>query len=74
MTDKDPYWSPGSMPEHRKKEIAQLLRDATAKLKQAEVLSEGYPSYQDAFDFDVLGYGAGATLRDGLWRPSSQSC
>lgn len=56
----------------KKKQIEELLDHAMASLDQARVLSKEVPNLY--FDFDGVGYGAGAVLYDGKWTPSSQSC
>lgn len=62
------------MPEERRHEIQNLLRDAAELINEATIKSTGYMNYMDSFTFDELGYGAGSTLSDGKWTPSSSTC
>ena len=62
------------MPEERRHEIQNLLRQAAELIHDATQKSIGYPHYNDDFTFDELGYGAGSSLSDGKWTPSSSTC
>lgn len=63
------------MTDERRGQIQALLNDAAKKLEEARQLTEGFDwSPGSSFYFEALGYGAGASLSEGEWRPSSQSC
>lgn len=52
--------------------VQQLLDEAGKLLEEARVLSAGLEN--NYFYFDKLGYGAGATLENGEWLSSSNTC
>lgn len=58
--------------EQQVQRVEQLIYEAGKLLEEARELSEGLED--NYFYFDKLGYGAGATLQNGEWLPSSMSC